>query len=464
MYGITKHLREYALKKIDRQKEFLSNNSFQVGADIIPMIKLFKNAYINPDRYIAEVNHRAYSLNTYALMHNLKPIFGTITLPSEYHKSKTLKNGKIISNPRYCNKNKIPDIERVYDIKTKKHVLTNLQLSYFSPHEGAKKLSKMFKALIDLPFLKNIPKQDKCYFRVYEPQQDGTPHIHFSFFVPEYLLQDSYFKMQRYFSKNHPKLQVDFQINIDNPVAYLMKYILKTFDDLRQNPDNISDLSLWYIAHKITRFYTSRTLMTLEVYRKLNGRYNLLELTTMFKNKEINYFVDCDTNAVLQIVDKHGDLYVKKPTTLLLKDDSIANDLIDRRFDLNQNGTLKDRQKDKPQLSYKNVISEFERIYDIKTKKHVLTKQQSNFSSIPIYINNKKYFIKDNQVVLQERLMCVNDLIDNKLISYYYHLVNKFDKLDNYSHFAIVKNEMIKRQFLNENKLNPNDMFDEFGF
>lgn len=438
MYGITKQLREYTLKKIDFQKDFLTNNSFKVGSNYIPMIELFKNAYINSDRYIAEVNHRVYSLANYAKNRNLKSIFGTITLPTEYHPTKLLKNGKRVNNLRFCNKHIMPMIERVYDIKTKKHVLTDKQKSFFSPREGAKKLSKMFKSLLDLRVLRNIDKEDKCYFRVYEPQQDGTPHIHFTMFVPEDKLINVKNRLQDYFKDNYPKLQTDFQIDINNPVAYLMKYILKTFDDLRENPDNISDLSLWYLANKITRFYTSKSLISLEVYRKLNGRFELLELTQMFRNKEINYFVDVETNAVLEITDRYGSLYIKKPTSLILNNDKNGSKLqiYNRRQDLKENGTLKDRQ---------NI--ELPRI-----------------NQIPIYINNKKHYMHNGKVVMQERLMSILKLKDSQLISYYYNLLNRFDDIDNYSHFAIVKNEMIKRDFLDSPILNPNDMFDEFGF
>lgn len=436
MYGITQQIRDYALKKIDNQKSFLSSNSFQIGNDLIPMIQLFKNAYINSDKYIAEVNQRVFSLNQYASNHNLKPIFGTITLPSEYHKFKTLKNGQTVNNPRYANKNKIPLIDRIYDIKTKKHILSQKQIMDFTPHQGSKVLSKMFKNLLDNRFLKDIPKENKCYFRVYEPHQDGTPHLHFSLYVPENLLLPISQKIQKYFSKKYPNLKTDFQIDIKNPVSYLMKYILKTFDDLRENANNISDLSLWYIANKITRFYTSRTLMNLEVFRKLNGRYNLLELTYMFKSKELNYYVDIDTNKVLQIVDKYGDLYIKKNITLKNNDEDIVQFLKNRRLDLKENGTLKSRKK----INF------------------------PEFKFIPILIDNIIHYSHKNQIFRNERFKTASQLTDNQLPSYYHHLLKNFDTIDNLAHFGVIKNEMIKRGFLQSETVNLNDVLGEYGF
>lgn len=314
MYGMTKKTREIALQKIKKQKDFFEKNYFTVGNDVIKMSELIKNAYHNTTKYIAEVNQRVYSLKQYADNHNLKPIFGTITLPTEYHRL----IGNKRRNPKYANMHLIPEIDRTYCIKTKKQVLVNyFDYKKYTPNGGAKDLSKIFKKLLDCHFLKtDIAKEDKCYFRVYEPHKDGTPHLHFSLFVPEDKLEITHEKITKYFKDNYPNQRTDFQIDIKNPVAYLMKYILKTFDDLRANPDDITDLSLWYIHNKITRFYTSRTLISLDVYRKLNGQYNLLELTYMYKNREISVLEDIDTKKVVSIYNSYGEIYSKKTVTL----------------------------------------------------------------------------------------------------------------------------------------------------
>lgn len=311
MYGMTKETRKIALNKIKKQKEFFEKNYFTVGNDVIKMADVIKNAYHNTTKYIAEVNQRVYSLKQYADNHNLKPIFGTITLPTEYHR--LIGNNR--KNPKYRNKHLLNEFETTYCPYSRK--CDQLDYKKYSPNGGKKELSKIFKKLLDSHFLKtDISKDNKCYFRVYEPHKDGTPHLHFSLFVPADKLETTHQKIVKYFKDNYPNQRTDFQIDIQNPVAYLMKYILKTFDDLRANPDDITDLSLWYIHNRITRFYTSKTLISLDIYRKLNGQYSLLELTYMYKNREISVFEDIVTKKVVSICNTYGEIYTKKTVTV----------------------------------------------------------------------------------------------------------------------------------------------------
>lgn len=290
MYGLTEEIKEQAKRKIKKQEIYLTTHCFNKGTNNIRMIDVIKTPIFNSKRYVSEVNHRVYNLHEYAISKNLKNIFGTITLPTEYHHFKTLKNGKIIPNPKYQN---------------------------YTPNDGAKELSKMFKSLIDLRIYRDIDKNDKCYFRVYEPHKDGTPHLHFSMFVPEDKINEIIEKFKQYINENYEDLQVKFETNIKNPVSYLMKYILKTFDDLRKENSTITDLSLWYVANNITRFYTSRTLISLDIYRKLNGKYTLLQLTRMYKDREISVFIDPETKKVCSIYDSVAEIWKKPNYTVL---------------------------------------------------------------------------------------------------------------------------------------------------
>jgi hypothetical protein len=432
MYGITDKIRIETLKKIDKQKKYLDTHFFHVGNDTIKMSDLVKNAYINSKKYIAEINNRVYSLNQYALDNDLVPIFGTITLPTEYHKYKTAKNGKLISNPKYANKHLKNDIEKIYDIKTKKETLTNEEFEKYSPNGGSKKLSRMFKSLLDLRIYRNIPKEQKCYFRVYEPHKNGTPHLHFSMFVPKDKIDKVVDTFKNYFINNYPTLRTDFQTDIKNPVAYLMKYILKTFDDLRTDKSNISDLSLWYISNKITRFYTSRTLISLEIFRKLNGRYNLLELTQMYKDNEITVLLDSDTNKLVSIYDSMGNIYNKKE--ILLLDDNESKKCLDelkkRRLELKKKGTIYKRLKNRFNISNKKT---------------------------PIYIDSELFYLIDSELIKPQKFKSVSKYSNYELIDYFNHLDNNIDSVDNMQHYALVKNEMIKRDFLNDDYLDLNN-------
>ena len=421
MYGITKENRKYLLEKIKREKEFLNSNHFSIGSDKIKMSDLVKNAYHNSDRYIAEVNHRVYSLFHHANNKGLKNIFGTITLPSEYHR---LISNKYY-NPKYCNKHLIEDIDRLYCPYTKKE-----QFDYdkYSPKSGTKELSRMFKKMLDLRAYRNIDKEDKCYFRVYEPHGDGTPHLHFSMFVPEDQVENLAERFKKHFADKYPGLEVDFQTDIKNPIAYLMKYILKTFDDLRGNEDNITDLSLWYKAHKITRFYTSKTLVSLEIYRKLNGRYNLLELTHMYKNRELSVLLDIDTNKVVSIYDSIGRIYNKKDIKINLK--------------------KKEKSYTLDELA-EHIISKNE-IYK-EDRKLELEEYLSNIKIEPkIVIDDKPFILKNKKLTPISIKKPVKHLSDLQLCQLYIKLDTADIDTINYAEYGLVKNEMINRDLLQD--------------
>lgn len=298
MYGLTDDMRQLAIDKINRQKKYLSENGVDIMGQQYRLIDFFKNSFINSDRYIAEVNNRVSSLYRYALKRKLKNVFLTITLPSEYHPKKTIfKNGKkvkVIDNPKY--------------IDDEQH----------KPRAAAKELSKIFKRLQDLRAYRNISTEDKVYFRVYEPHKDGTPHLHASIFLPDYAIEPFVAAVQAWAYKNGlNRAQIKIETDIKNPVAYLMKYILKTFDDLRQDKENITDLTLWYIVHGICRFYTSRTLISLEIYKKFRGAFDLLEVTEMYKNREFTVLLDSATKKPMMIHDGNYVIYSRKPVKKL---------------------------------------------------------------------------------------------------------------------------------------------------
>ena len=94
MYGLTDEIRDKVKRKIRKQEIFLTTHCFNKGTNNIRMIEVIKTPIFNSKRYVSEVNHRVYNLSQYAVSKNLKNIFGTITLPTQFHSFKTLKNGK----------------------------------------------------------------------------------------------------------------------------------------------------------------------------------------------------------------------------------------------------------------------------------------------------------------------------------------------------------------------------------
>ena len=295
MYGLTDNDRLLALDKIKRQKKYLSENGVEIFGQSYRLIDFFKNSFINSDRYIAEINNRVNSLYRYAKDRNLTNIFLTITLPSEYHPKRSIynKHGKLVKiedNPKYIND----------EAHTHK--------------EASKELSRLFHRIQQLRAYRDISTKEKVYFRVFEPHKDGTPHLHASIFIPKDKV-DSFVESATRWAKLNGLTQFKIETDIKNPIAYLMKYILKTFDDLREDEDNISDLTLWYIRHGICRFYSSRTLISLEIYRKFGGSHDLYEVTKMYENQEISILIDDRKKPVLIT---HGNyvIYNRKPVNI----------------------------------------------------------------------------------------------------------------------------------------------------
>ena len=388
MYGLDQHKRKVAKDKIRNVKFYLDNNFIKFGDTEVPYSNFFKNAFINPNRYIAEIQNRVWSIYNYATARNLVNVFCTITCPPEFHRLKKLKSGKIVRNHKYNIAN--------------------------TPREGSRHLSKMLKKILQDYMYKSIPKEDRCYFRVTEPHHDGTPHLHISFFIPE----DKVEKFVKLFTRHFPEPLGKIETKVENPVSYLMKYVLKTLDDLRYGDDNISDLTLWYVYHGICRIYTSRTLISLDVYRVLGGKYSLNELTVMYKEKRLSVYVHPDTNKVIQIFDEFGRIWCKKMP-----------------IDLNMNRIL---NKTKPCLKK-----------DLPKPKYT-----------PVLVDGTKFnlFKRDLYPVL--KCFSLPPKRDYELLQYY-HSLNP--ELCNLQHFGLVQNECIRRGLINGQIQSLNDFNTNIG-
>ncbi len=308
MFGITSKSRKLALNKVDNVRLFMDNNFIEIGGKTFAYSQFCKNSFINSNRYIAEINNRVNSLFNYAQVRDLKNVFGTLTLPTEFHRLKTLKSGKKVTNKKYGGR-------KILFIC--KHPITKKKIKFDNPEENREKhypkqavkvLTKMFEKIRHLRSYRDISKDYRVYFRVTEPHKDGCPHLHISIFIPD----GNVSKFVNDVKELYPAPACKIETDVKNPVAYLMKYILKTLDDLRADNQKITDLTLWYILHGICRIYTSRTLISLDVYRVLGGRYSLNELSVMYKDKEISILLCSETNKPMEIFNEYGSIWSRK--------------------------------------------------------------------------------------------------------------------------------------------------------
>lgn len=406
MYGITKEDIQVIDIKLEEQRKYITSRFFDFGDESKSALEFTYSANLNPKKYFAEMNNRINSIFDYAKDLNLKPVFCTITAPSKYHK---------------CNVNG--------ELKIK-------------PNETAKELTQIFNKFTNLRIFQRMKKQlghGLIYFRVYEPHKSGVPHLHAMLFVPVDYILDIKKKFYDYFTNKvkwgNNRKSLDFKYTWYNSaggaIAYIMKYVTKTFKN--ESDKSTQYASYWYIKHNIRRFLCSRTLAPLTIYRKIryffkNQKNDYLKVTELIKNNQIHRLFENTTYSYMRFNYETGEIeditVWQKNTDLILRS----------RIKLNETFKLEYKKKE-----YKKAltvfVSDFEKYYnDEKTNKFVL---------LPVVPTK----LKDYQLNNYYRILENTD-------------INSLDLV----HFELVKNEMIKRGFLNQTPTNMNEFIKDFNF
>ncbi|WP_324170975.1 rolling circle replication-associated protein [Sulfurimonas sp.] len=458
-YGLSSYQRYKALKKLEFNRDYMLSNGIQLDNKIIPFADFVCNSYTNSDRYIAELQHRAWSTYDYAKEKNLKNIFFSLTLPSKWHPMKTInfgkKNEKLVFNKKFGGR-------RIIKVHTKQknkyhflnaHVKQNIPfiepiLDYtntvdkYSPHNASKELSRLLSAgLFNERSYRKIDKEHRCYFRVTEPHKDGTPHLHISLYVPENKVNSIVKSLKRCY----PAPMGDIETNVNNPVSYLMKYVLKTLDDLRDNPEKITNLTLWYLHHGISRFYTSRTFISLEVYRKLNGMYTLIDLTKKYKSNDICIYVYSDTKKIALIENEYGTIYIPKPVNWYDKLVDTDHTYLEAEFE----PIYKEQNKSVKPIQIK-IDDEDYIIHQHSLKEH----NQQNEK----LIKNNKIPLSLDDILIKPKIQPYQ--MKNYQLSHYFENIN-MDSV-NPAHFAVTYNLMIERGLIAGELLKPSSMYEAF--
>jgi len=284
-YGLSSVDLRIVDNKLKNQKLFLDFSYIHdhINKTNIPLSQIVISAYHSPERYYAEIQNRVNTLERIAKKRDLKPLFMTLTLPSEYHQYKTTKNGAIINNPKF---------------------------NGTTPKESVKILTKMFSRLRQDRSLKELTKENRIYFRVNEPHKDGTPHTHILMFIPSNRLE----RVKRAYKRLYDNRANDIQIitdNINNSVAYVMKYINKVLPLSKKK--NLTQkeqyLNAWYSHNRIVRFNSSKTLAPLNLYRLLHNKFSMYALTKLVNDKTLSIYVTIDTNKIMEIFDGDEIIY-----------------------------------------------------------------------------------------------------------------------------------------------------------
>ena len=400
MYGITNEDMEYIESKIEKQKQFLKNFSVDFADKSVNMLDNTYSANLNPKKYFAEINNRVNSLFDYAKDNGLRPVFVTLTAPSKYHKKD--KFGNYIENP----------------------------------NDTAKALTQIWNKFTNLQVFQKMKKElnhGLVYFRVYEPHKSGVPHMHAMLFIPSRYILPVKKKYKEYFSSSKwgsNKRAIDFRYTwykeSGGAVAYIMKYITKTFKD--ENSMKVEHAIYWYIKHKIRRFLSSRTLAPLTVYRKVRYYFkdkyenDFKEVTRMLKDGTIR----CEfNNTMICYIYYNHDLGEVDEVYIWSKNAELL---------LNQRKSKKD--------------STFKLKYQKKEEKKPLIATVSEFEKY-IYSDIKDAFVK---------MPVVPSKLSDYKLNKYYKILDEMDIKDlDLAHFQVTKNEMIKRGLLDEEIVSLNE-------
>ena len=90
-YGLNTYQRDKALKKLRNNIDFMQDNGIEMDNKIVPYADFVQNSYMNTDRYIAEIQHRAWNMFDYARENDLVNIMFTLTLPTEWHPNSLIR-------------------------------------------------------------------------------------------------------------------------------------------------------------------------------------------------------------------------------------------------------------------------------------------------------------------------------------------------------------------------------------
>lgn len=427
MYGITNNDIEFINDKINFQKKYLENFTMDFG-DTSKSTNMLDNTYsanLNPKKYFSEINNRVNTMFNNAKEKGLKPVFVTLTAPSQYHRK--YKDGKLI----------------------------------IEPNETAKDLTQIWNKFTSLQIFRKMKKElghGLVYFRVYEPHKSSVPHLHAMIFIPVNYILDVKKKYKEYFSSSSwgaNKNAIDFKYtwykSKGGAVGYIMKYITKTFKD--EDTQTVQHAVYWYIKHKVRRFLSSRTLAPLSIYRKVRyyfkNKYKddfkivsqKLEAGVIYKSfddTQINYiFYNHDTGEVEEIIvwSKNIDLILNKRAEQELESIKAQN----QREEFNENCKAK--------LNKDSILS--------NTKEPLIV----------LVDGIKSYVLNETTNKFNKTITIPSKLKDYQLVQYYRNLQSKTLYTNTeIKHFILTSNEMVKRDLKSGVIESLNDTTEQYGF
>ncbi len=410
LYGINSFDMDFVNTKINNQKEYLNALNFTTSnGSVKSLMEVSMSANLSA-RYYAQLVNKVNTLQQAMANENLTPVFMTITLDGWLHDLYANDYTRFSDECLF----KLPENDKYGYLRTKA-----LENQKFDVHDLYMVLRWNWDRFTSTRTYKNMKKSSKVgYLFAVEPHKSGVPHAHVLLYVPyDYItkLKEDFkriFDAPMNITQDESRLSPEqirngelngFQWTISNPVGYILKYVTKSFMDIK-NQTKLDELQAWYIKHRIVRFTTSHTLIPQWVYNKCYPlEKDWLYLTQLKESsewsQEDDYFKFEDTNLDKTLIYNRG-LYQMFQNGELVK----------------EFGTYKEKQT-----------------FDYRYKDKFIIRPKKKKIPIFLVINGVKFDTYVKPIARRGS----------------YELYNYYNTLDpetcNLHHFGIVQNELIKR-------------------
>ncbi|MFW2605631.1 rolling circle replication-associated protein [Aliarcobacter butzleri] len=441
MYGLNGRDLKQIQNKHEVQRDYLENHNFVTSSGQVKSLLDISFSANHSSRYYTEIINKINTINEIIATELIEyqPIFITVTLDGyfrDFLKSKFSRydekkhSNDIPNNERFgFLQNKIKNKEK-FTIKDLYNVL-NFQLNRFQKSNIFKKIKKNGH---------NIH-----YVRVCEPhKKDGVPHLHLMLYVPKIYLEETKNFYIKYFpapqnikplNKNLNDGQLKgFQWDIKSAPAYILKYIFKSFLDVKSQTE-LDYLQAWYIKNRILRVVTSHSLVPAWVYRKIIPLEQDWHYLTDIKNNFISEW--SKENDYIRLEDEYNRVleYEKGLYKLFYKDRLI------KEF-----GTIKDETT------------------SVEIKPTINLKYKKKIKQPKIIIHSTEYVLKEGVLKEFTPIIPVNKQSLQSLYADYIKMNNVDVENINLHHYGLVKNELIKRKCIPGEIISLNEYNSNFNY
>ncbi|MBU0632596.1 replication endonuclease [bacterium] len=419
MYGLSKHDLEFINKKIQYQKDFLLDNSFTTSSGQVKTLLDVSFSANHSERYYAQLTNKINTMTEYSKDFDLSPSFLTMTLDGFY---RDLLRGDYTRFDKFSVEKKeeimksIPDNDKYGFLRQK-----ILDREKFTINDLYKILSYQFgKFTASYPFIKMRKQGFKfMYIRTVEPhKKDGVPHFHVMLYINKRFFES----VREVFNKNFPAPQNEkegFVTDIYNPAGYILKYITKSFTDVKHGND-LDYIQVWFIKHRIMRCVTSKNTIPQWIYQKCYSLESDWYYLTDFIYNEDKFCEWSYKDDYFHFIDLESsrEIHYEQGVISLIRDDKVL----------------------------KTFGSKKEKIVSVARKLVFKRNKQKVKRYVDVIIDGEQFLLIDGSLVQHKRQP--HEMGNYELINYFRTLDIKIVQLDHYriTHKLMCERGLIKDQ------------------